>query len=109
LYHQTLIQEEKMQKIFVSFFVVLCLALANPCLSDAAEKKKDVAVGQLVNINTATAKELEVLPGIGNVIATEIVQYRTEGHKFNTPEDLLKVKGVGDKTFEKIRGMIVVK
>lgn len=98
-----------MQKVFISFFVALCLALANPCLSDAAEKKKDVAAGQLVNINTATAKELELLPGIGTVIAKEIVQYRAEGNKFNTPEDLLKVKGVGDKTLEKIHGMIVVK
>ncbi len=77
-------------------------------MSTAAEKKSEVAAGQLVNINTATVKELELLPGIGKVIATEIVQYRT-GNKFNTPEDLLKVKGVGDKTLEKIRGMIVVK
>ena len=97
-----------MQKVFMSLLVALCLTLTNPCLSTAAEKKEVIAAQQ-VNINTATAKELEMLPGIGKIIAEEIVQYRTAGNRFAAPDDLLKVKGVGAKTLEKIRGMIVVK
>ncbi len=49
-----------------------------------------------------------MLPGIGKVNAGEIIQYRTAHGKFTSPDDLVKVKGIGAKTVEKIRGMIIV-
>jgi competence protein ComEA len=55
-----------------------------------------------VNINTADVKELESLKGIGPSTAEKIVEYR-KTHKFNTVEDLMNVKGIGEKTFVKIK------
>ena len=62
-----------------------------------------VAAGPLmININTAPLEELDLLPGIGPVIAQAIIDYRTEYGAFETPEDLLNVKGVGEKRLEAI-------
>lgn len=61
-----------------------------------------------ININAATSTELEFLPGIGPVLAEAIVKYRKEAGPFRTKEDLKKVSGIGDKTFEKIKDLIVI-
>lgn len=61
-----------------------------------------------VNINTAQVAELEALPGIGQSKAEAIVKYREENGNFKTAEDLKKVKGIGDKMFEKISAEIEV-
>ncbi|MHC3994909.1 ComEA family DNA-binding protein [Thiomicrolovo sp. ZZH C-3] len=55
-----------------------------------------------VNLNTATAEELESLKGIGPSTAAKIIEYRKE-HRFNSIEDIMNVKGVGEKTFLKIK------
>ena len=56
-----------------------------------------------ININTATAKELEKLPGIGKTIAERIVEYRQANGAFKSIEDLSKVKGIGKATPDKLR------
>lgn len=61
-----------------------------------------------VNINTADAEALTALPGIGDTLAQRIVDYRTENGSFETPEDLLAVKGIGDGRLAAIREYIVV-
>lgn len=61
---------------------------------------------KLINVNQATLEELEKLPGIGRTIAKRIVEYREKNGPFKGPSDLLKVKGIGEKKLEKIRGMI---
>ena len=61
-----------------------------------------------VNINTATVSQLEELPGIGEVIAQRIVDYRTQHGPFKTVRDLLKVEGIGDKKFESIEDHVTV-
>lgn len=60
----------------------------------------------LVNVNTASPEELETLPGIGEVLAQRIVEYREAHGPFKSPEDLLKIKGIGPKTLEKFRDRI---
>jgi len=55
-----------------------------------------------VNLNTASAEELSALKGIGESTAKKIVQYRTE-HKFNSVDELMKVKGIGQKKFDTIK------
>ena len=60
-----------------------------------------------VNINTASIEELSTLPGIGQSTAEKIVKYRKE-HKFKTTSDLMEVKGIGSKKFEKIKSELSV-
>ena len=55
-----------------------------------------------VNINTASIEELSTLPGIGQSTAEKIVKYRKD-HKFEKTSDLMEVKGIGKKKFEKIK------
>ncbi|UCC78166.1 MAG: ComEA family DNA-binding protein [Anaerolineales bacterium] len=62
--------------------------------------------GQKININTASAAELEALPGIGPVLAQRIIDYRQANGPFGRLEDIKKVKGIGDKTFEDLKDLI---
>ena len=64
-------------------------------------KKEEVTFP--VNINTASAKELDALPGIGEVLAQRIIDYRNANGPFQSVYDLIKVKGIGEKTLEKIK------
>ena len=61
-----------------------------------------------ININTASAEELSQLQGIGPKYAAKIVEYREKDGPFASPEDIMKVPGVGQKTFEKNKDLIVV-
>lgn len=61
-----------------------------------------------ININSATAEELEKLNGIGAVKAKAIVEYREKNGDFNNVEDLLKVDGIGKGILEKIKSEVVV-
>ena len=63
----------------------------------------------VVNINKADETELQSLNGIGESLATSIVQYRKENGKFETIEDLKNVPGIGDSKFENIKEYIKVK
>ena len=61
-----------------------------------------------VNINTATAEELDVLPGIGPALAERIIAYREAHGPFAAPEDLLEVKGIGEAVLDGLRDQIVL-
>lgn len=62
----------------------------------------------IVNINTATAAELTALPGVGDATAAEIVRDREANGAFASVEDLMRVSGIGEKKFAKIKGKIRV-
>ncbi len=62
----------------------------------------------LININTASEKDLEKLPGIGEATAKAIVEDRMQHGSFKSIEDLMRVSGIGEKKFEKIKGQICV-
>jgi competence protein ComEA len=74
----------------------------------AATKPTAVVVQKLVNINTATAAELETLPGIGPVSAQRIIDYRSEQGQFSSIDQLVEVKGIGEKSLEKISSLVSV-
>lgn len=65
-------------------------------------------VAGLINVNSATPTELEELPGVGEVIAQAIVDYRTENGPFASVDQLLDVSGIGDATLENIRELVTV-
>lgn len=69
---------------------------------------KDSGAAGLVNINTAGAKELETLPGVGKVTAEKIMTYREEHGSFNTKEDLKRVPSISDGKFKKLADKITL-
>ena len=87
-------------------FMVLMLF---PPLTAALHPQTDQASGiKKININAASAEELTQLPGVGIRIAERIVKYREEHGKFRKIEDLMNVKGIGEKKFLRLRDLITV-
>lgn len=64
--------------------------------------------GDLININTADEKELQKIKGVGPSIAGRIIDYRENNGAFKSIEDIKKVRGIGDKTFEKMKDQITI-
>ena len=62
----------------------------------------------IVNINTASAEQLQMLPGIGPVLAGRIIAWRDENGPFRATEELTKVSGIGQKKLEEILDLITV-
>lgn len=59
-----------------------------------------------ININTADARTLALLPGVGAALASRIVDYRTEHGSFADPQDIMKVSGIGESKFQELRDYI---
>ena len=62
----------------------------------------------LININTADEKELQKIKGIGSALAGRIIDYRQSNGAFKSIDEIKKVRGIGDKTFEKMKNQITV-
>jgi competence protein ComEA len=67
-----------------------------------------VAPGGLVNLNSATAAELDSLPGVGPVLAQRILEYRQSKGGFRSVDQLREVSGIGDSTFAKLQNRVTV-
>lgn len=93
-------------------FVILGLAVSTPVLAQdkAAAKPAKAAAAPAgpVNLNTATQAQLETLPGVGAASAKRIIEYRDKNGKFKKIEELMNVKGIGEKSFLKLKPMITV-
>jgi competence protein ComEA len=64
--------------------------------------------GAAVNLNTATQAQLEKLPGVGPAVALRIIEYRQRSGGFKKVEDLMNVRGIGEKTFLKLKPLLTV-
>jgi len=91
--------------LLVMFFLGPCDSLL-PALQRQGKATKPQAVA--VDINKATAYDLQKLPGIGPSLAKQIVAYREKHGPFRRPEDLMAVKGIGFKKWKEIRPYITV-
>jgi competence protein ComEA len=80
-------------------------AASQPRGSRAAAKP---AVSGPININVASASDLEALPGIGAKTAARIVEYRQKNGPFKKVEELMNVRGVGEKNFLKLKPQLTV-
>ena len=78
--------------------------------TDTSDKKTGSGKnsGDIVNINTADETELQKIRGVGPAIAKRIVDYREQNGKFQTIDEIKKVRGIGEKTFEKMKDNITV-
>ena len=63
----------------------------------------------VINLNTATIKQLEALPGIGPALAKRIVEFREKRHGFKRIEELLAIPGISEKKWKAIRDQVEVK
>lgn len=61
-----------------------------------------------IDLNTATMEQLQLLPGVGEVTAQRIVDYRTEHNGFTSVEELMEVKGIGEKKFAEMKQYVKV-
>jgi len=93
-------------KKFVSILLVLGLMTVLSGQANGAEKQSEAS--KRININTASVKQLSELPGIGEKIALRIVNFRKQNGKFKRIEELMKVKGIGEKLFVKLKSRITV-
>lgn len=76
--------------------------------TERAAEEATAPVRVLVDINTATAEELDTLTGIGPALAQAIVDYRAEHGDFTSAEDLLAVKGIGEAKLAELRDEITI-
>ena len=94
------------------FVVVACLLCALPAAAAQAKSTTRAAAKPastaIVNLNTASATDLEELPGIGAKTAARIVEYRQKNGPFKKIEELMNVRGVGEKNFLKLKPQITV-
>ncbi|MBS3780022.1 MAG: helix-hairpin-helix domain-containing protein [Desulfovermiculus sp.] len=83
---------------FVCTLLIACLVFSSPLQAEDH---------QLININTASVEVLVELNGIGETLAQRIVEYRQQS-PFESVEEVMEVKGIGQGTFEKIKDHITV-
>ena len=91
--------------------VALLAALAVPAAAQQAAAPQPASAAKaeaVVNLNTATAAELESLPGIGKSTAQRILEYRQKSGGFKKVEELMNVKGIGEKSFLKIKNRLTI-
>ena len=88
--------------------MIVCPAIAEDNNAEAVKANETLASLQQVNINEADADTLATLKGIGKDRALKIIEYREQNGAFQKPEDLMKVKGIGQKIFEQNKDFITI-
>jgi competence protein ComEA len=96
-----------MTRLLAAVLVVL-VALAVPAAGQEPDRSAKAAASAPINLNTATATQLEALPGIGARTAALILEYRQKNNGFKKVEELMNVRGVGEKSFLKLKALVTV-
>ena len=86
----------------------LALAVASLLSTGVAFAAAKPAPAGKVNINTATVEQLTTLPGVGPKLAARIVEHRQKAGAFKSTQELINVRGIGEKNFEKIQGYLTL-
>ena len=90
---------------------VALVFIASPVLAQRATKPPVAATAastEVVNLNTATAAQIALLPGIGPKTADLVVQYRQKNGPFKKIEEIMNVRGIGEKSFLRIKDRLSV-
>ena len=97
-----------MSRAFVALLMAVCLWAATVTLSAQNGTAKPAAPVAVVNLNTATASQIATMPGVGEKAAARIIEYRDKNGGFKKPEELMNVKGIGEKSFLKLKALVTV-
>jgi competence protein ComEA len=97
----------KTKKMF-ALMVILTVTLLSTASLYSVEKPSAASGSKLVNINTADAGQLVNLPQIGPKMAQRILDFRKSNGNFKRTQDLMKVKGIGEKVFAKLQPLITI-
>jgi comEA protein len=96
-------------KSLLTLLVILAMAAVSSVPLGAAEKQAAAGgTDKLVNINSADAAQLVKLPQVGPKMAQRILDYRKSSGGFKRVQDLMKVKGIGEKVFAKLQPLITI-
>jgi competence protein ComEA len=96
-----------MRRATVGILTVLVILVCSlPAAAQTTPAAKAPAAA--VNVNTASADQLDALPGIGPALAARIIEYRTKNGAFKKLEDLMNVRGIGEKNFLKLKPMLTL-
>jgi competence protein ComEA len=91
--------------------IVATLLVCGLCSVASAQEPRPATPapsGPALNLNAATAEQLEALPGVGKATADRILEYRQKSGGFKKVEDLMNVRGIGEKSFLKLKPLITV-
>ena len=97
--------------MFVAWILFACaMPLVSVATAEAQSRagRNAAPAATPVNLNTATVAQLDALPGIGKSTAQRIVDYRQKNGSFKKIEELMNVRGVGEKSFLKLKPLITV-
>jgi len=104
-----------MRRILFAIVILMLIGVAQPSVASpqaakagAGASKAKAAASNPVNLNSASVAQLETLPGIGASTAQRILEYRQKNGSFKKIEELMNVKGIGEKSFLKLKPLITV-
>jgi competence protein ComEA len=103
----------------LSFFTVMMFAMlavlnaqasgvAAPAQGKPSKPKAAATAASPLNLNTATAADLQALPGVGAATAKLIIEHRQKNGGFKKVEELMNIKGIGEKSFLKLKPLVTV-
>jgi len=100
-------------RVLLMFLTVFAIAVVASSADQKPQPAKSTSEAKAattspVNLNTATQAQLETLPGVGPAAAKRILEYRQKNGNFKKVEDLMNVKGFGEKVFLKLKPLLVV-
>jgi len=95
-----------MNRIVTMMLLVWALGLSSVMAQEG--RTTPAASATVVNLNTASVAQLETLPGVGRATAERIVEYRQKSGGFKKAEELMNVRGVGEKSFLKLKPLVTV-
>ena len=105
----------KYHVIRIACILTLCIGLSCGSVSVLAQQAGAVSAAETkttdaskINLNSATAEQLATLPGIGSATARLIIEYRTQVGKFSRIEELMNIKGIGEKKFVALKDFLTL-
>ncbi len=100
-----------MIRFVIAVLLALGIGMATPAAQESSRKNTEsssASASAPINLNTASVAQLETLPGIGRSTAERILEYRQKNGSFKKIEDLMNVRGVGEKSFLRLKPLITV-